>query len=192
MNHHLYKPRVSVRIICKTVSVLIITLLTATGPAIHSLSHAQSPAKTEIEAVFIYKFLNYIEWPEKDLSDKFTICTIGNSEMNKFIDIIEQKEHKGMKIDVIKKAPENDLKKCRIIFFGDAEKKLHEKALNLSAENAILTISSKKDFIESGGMINFIFTDNRVSFEINYKKADLSGLKISSKLLRLAKKVINK
>jgi hypothetical protein len=39
-------------------------------------------------------------------------------------------------------------------------------------------------------MINFVLEDNRVQFEVNRKEAEQAGLKISSKLLSVAKLVI--
>ena len=192
MNHQIANSGEVVCFICKTVSVLIITLVIILPLTLSQLSTAQSPTKTEIEAVFIYKFLNFIEWPETGDTDSFTICTIGNSDMNSAINMIEQKDHKGMKIKLRKKVQENDINNCRVIFFGEVDNNYFKNTINFSTENSILTIGDKNGFIESGGMINFIFDDNRVNFEINQKNADRAGLKISSKLLRLAKKVIKK
>ena len=42
-------------------------------------------------------------------------------------------------------------------------------------------------FAERGGMINFIIKNNKVSFEVNPEAATEANLRISSKLLRLAK-----
>ena len=39
-------------------------------------------------------------------------------------------------------------------------------------------------------MINFVLENNRVQFEVNRKAAEQAGLKISSKLLSVAKLVI--
>ena len=46
-----------------------------------------------------------------------------------------------------------------------------------------------KGFVEQGGMINFVLENDRVRFEVNHKAAEQAGLKISSKLLNVAKSV---
>jgi len=46
------------------------------------------------------------------------------------------------------------------------------------------------NFLESGGMINFLIEDKKVHFDINNTAAKKAKLKISSKVLRLAKRVI--
>jgi hypothetical protein len=54
----------------------------------------------------------------------------------------------------------------------------------------ILTVGETEHFIETGGIINFLMEDNKVRFEINDVAAKKSKLKISSQLLRLAKRVV--
>jgi hypothetical protein len=52
---------------------------------------------------------------------------------------------------------------------------------------SILTVGEAKGFAEHGGMINLTQEENRLRFEINLDAAQQSRLKISSKLLALAK-----
>ena len=54
----------------------------------------------------------------------------------------------------------------------------------------ILTIGETENFLESGGVINFLMEDEKVCFEINVTAAKINKLRISSKLLRLAKRVV--
>jgi hypothetical protein len=51
---------------------------------------------------------------------------------------------------------------------------------------AILTVGESDQFIENGGMINFIIQGQKIRFKINAELARNAGLKISSKLLSLA------
>ena len=55
----------------------------------------------------------------------------------------------------------------------------------------VLTVGEIDGFLESGGIINFIMEDEKVRFEINNTSARESELEIRSKLLRLAKRVID-
>jgi hypothetical protein len=54
----------------------------------------------------------------------------------------------------------------------------------------VLTVGETEDFAEDGGMIAFLVEENKIRFEINLEAADKAKLKISSKLLALAKTVI--
>ena len=52
----------------------------------------------------------------------------------------------------------------------------------------VLTIGESEEFLDLGGMINFVLEDTQLRFEINTESAEKVKLVISSKLLRLAKK----
>ena len=45
--------------------------------------------------------------------------------------------------------------------------------------------------LEKGGIINFVAEDEHVYFEVNHKAATAGGLYISSRLLGVAKRVID-
>jgi len=51
----------------------------------------------------------------------------------------------------------------------------------------ILTVGDTPGYAKQGCMIDFLMEDNKVRFEINAGAASLANLKISSKLLSLAK-----
>ena len=50
----------------------------------------------------------------------------------------------------------------------------------------------REDFLNNGSMVGLVNTDNRISFEINQQLAEDAGLKVSSRLLSLAKVVRRK
>jgi hypothetical protein len=45
-------------------------------------------------------------------------------------------------------------------------------------------------FLDAGGMIGFLLEENKVRFEINLNAADSARLKIGSRLLILARRVV--
>ncbi len=53
----------------------------------------------------------------------------------------------------------------------------------------VLTVGEAADFLGSGGMIRFCLEGNKVRFEINREAAESAKLRISSKLLLLARNV---
>ena len=50
----------------------------------------------------------------------------------------------------------------------------------------VLTVADTAGFLDHGGIINFVLEGSKVRFEINQEAAERAGIKISSKLLRLA------
>ncbi len=52
-----------------------------------------------------------------------------------------------------------------------------------------MTVGETEGFAQAGGVINFTVEESKVRFEINVTTAERAHLKISSKLLALAKVV---
>ncbi len=56
--------------------------------------------------------------------------------------------------------------------------------------SGILTVSEDSDrFLRDGGVISFVIENRHVRFDINQSAAESEGLKLSSRLLRVARSV---
>jgi hypothetical protein len=56
----------------------------------------------------------------------------------------------------------------------------------------VLTVSDMPEFIERGGMIQFVLVGGRVRFDVNLGSTENSGLGMSSELLKVAQRVKRK
>jgi YfiR/HmsC-like len=81
-------------------------------------------------------------------------------------------------------------KTCHIVFIASSEKAQFKQILEGLRGTCALTVSDTQGFVEQGGMINFVLENDRVQFEVSRKAVEQAGLKISSKLLSVAKLVI--
>ena len=76
---------------------------------------------------------------------------------------------------------------CQVLFVNSSDESflqaLHEKL----KDRSVLSIGESEQFPWTGGVIRFYDEDNKVRFEINQEAAEQARLKISSKLLQLAK-----
>jgi len=170
----------------------------------------------EIKTAFVYNFLKFIDWPKESPNpeqDKSAPNAAAQSQSNKIFMIgfvgsypfevanhtIKDKIVDGKKIDTLLVA-EKELKdpkllaqalsKCQVVFLSAEDKVDFQKILALIDEQPILTIGEQRGFLEAGGILNFIIVDNKISFEINLIAVDKARLSIRSKLLRLAKRII--
>ena len=71
--------------------------------------------------------------------------------------------------------------------FGKTNKPV--AAILASVPLGVLTVGDGERFVRGGGMVAFIIENRRVRFDINPSAAAGAGLKISSKLLSLARHV---
>jgi hypothetical protein len=73
------------------------------------------------------------------------------------------------------------------VFIPDAETRRGAERLGSLKTLPVLTVSDRKGFAESGGIIELYVDGGRVRFAINVDAVERSGLRLSSRLLGLAK-----
>ena len=76
---------------------------------------------------------------------------------------------------------------CPIVFISSSDKKALRSILEGLIRPGALTVGETEGFAQLGGVINLTLEDNRVHIEVNVDAAERARLKISSKLLNLAK-----
>ncbi len=146
----------------------------------------------ELKAVFVYNFLKFIEWPQEieDQKNQIILCIIGKTNLSEYLLSLEgQKIHEKTLIVKPKKDFLN-LQKCHALFIGKLSKNRFKNLLSRTTNEPILTISDLPNFIYKGGIIELYEEDKKIRFKINLRSAHEAKLKISSRLLRLAKEVI--
>lgn len=175
---------------------------------------SEESQETQVKAAFVYNFIKFVDWPkEKEVenNEPITIGIIGSGDFIKAFDPIKNKKIKDRNIsikyfpDYEKLKKSNDsydsqwdtkieaLKVCHVLMFCncDAVTIRNPNQIIKALEGLpILTIGESEKFLEAGGIINFLMEGNKVNFEVNSTAAKVNKLKISSNLLRLAKRVI--
>lgn len=79
---------------------------------------------------------------------------------------------------------------CHILFIGRDDAKKYGAILNLIRDLPVLTVGETPDFLDAGGIVNFVFAET-LQIDINLGAADRAHLKIRSPLAALARRVIN-
>jgi hypothetical protein len=170
----------------------------------------------QIKAAFLYNFIKFVDWPEEKMADSNEPIIIGIIGSEDFIDAFEPVKHKKIKnrnisikyfaglekLDKSKEVNESKwnqkiqktLKTCHVLFICTCDSvrtKNSTKIIKALKGLPVLIIGEMDDFLESGGIINFLMEDKKVRFEINNTAAKRAKLTISSKLLRLARRVVD-
>jgi len=182
------------RIIGRVIFFLGIMLFFIVPDIVAETTPLDRPGEYEVKAAFIYNFARFTEWKSSNHADSDSTFSIGVIGREPFGPILENTfQNKTIHEHPVKiKRAQNlqELIPCQIIFISESEQSHFEKILPLLAHRQILTIADFPGFAESGGMIELRVEENRVRFVINQKEAKEAGLKINSKLLNLAQKVI--
>jgi hypothetical protein len=145
----------------------------------------------QVKAVFLLNFTKFIDWPAAafELPDSpITICVLGEDPFGATLDqVVNGEIVNGRKVAVqrIKRPPAP--KSCQILFWGKSDIAAAKVLPGLG--HGVLTVGEGESFLHEGGMISFIIDNRRVRFEVNQTLAENAGLKLSSKLLSVARSV---
>jgi hypothetical protein len=176
--------------------IVLILLAAVLVPPAMAGSAAQD-REQKIKAAFLYNFINFVDWPEDKMTDNdepIIIGVIGNKDFVNAFDPIKDKQIRGKKIVIKYFKDLKDLKKCHVVLLcicGSTSPDNSKKIMDAVKNFPVLTVGEQADFLENGGNINFLTVDHKIRFEINLDSAKRNNLKIRSKLLKLAKRVIN-
>ncbi len=170
--------------------LLIITVCATANEAISMDSDPLLLPEYQVKAAFLYNFIKFVEWPNEalqDTSNTITIGILGKSPISAALKSIEDKGVKKHKLVIKHFKKHKDLELCHVLFISQSARKSLNEVLEKLQGSSTLTISEVEEFPRFGGMINFIIVESKVRFEINIEAAEKANLKISSKLLRLAR-----
>ena len=176
-------------------ALVVLTFILAGTAPMASGGEADGPTKEfKVKAAFLFNFALFTEWPEDAFpSPKAPFC-IGVLGKDPFGDILEEtlkgKMVSGRPIEIRRFKDLKEYKPCHILFVGETGKDNLETLAKTLKSAGVLTVSDIQGFAEKTGILQFRIIDNRVRFEINLDAANRARLKISSKLLKVAEKVI--
>ena len=164
------------------------------------LSGALKPARCQttaeeyqIKAAFLYHFAQFVEWPGSTMNGRdlsLNLCILdGDPHLLELRNSIEGKPIGSRVFHVRQLSPAQEIQGCQILFLSRDQARRQSAMLKSLHGLPVLTVGETSNFLTDGGMIRFHLKDNKIRFDINLGAADLSHLKISSRLLLLATSV---
>ena len=145
-----------------------------------------------IKAAYLYNFSRYVQWPVDAFptaETPFVIGVLGNDPFGDVLDeIARTKKVEGRRILVKRFASMAAYTPCHVLFLpASVDPQEKAAAIKMARGSPVLLVGESRDFAQQGGDINFFVEENKVRFEINPEAAKQARLRISSKLLSLAK-----
>ncbi len=169
----------------RLLSCLLVAPLLAAGEA----------SEREVKAAMLFSFTKFVEWPADSFhqaSAPLGICLLGRDPFGPLLDrLVADRSVAGHPIHVKRFHHTADTKGCHVLYIGSSESKHVEEALEAMPGAAVLTVSDTEHFTRRGGVVGFVMEDNKVRFEVNLNAAGRARLRISARLLKLARDVQN-
>ena len=156
---------------------------------------AQEANEQLVKVAFIYNFAKFTTWPDSAFADAgapVSLCVVGKHDFGDAFESVQGKSVGGRTVIVKYLSAYRDKDVCQIVYVAPSEKARLARIVSTGKETHALTVSDMDGFAEGGGIIRMVRgADDRIGFEINAKAAEESGIKLSSRLLSLAKKLFN-
>lgn len=147
-----------------------------------------------LKAAFLFHFAQFVEWPSSVLKNPpgpLVVCVVGQDPFRGELEgIVQGKSIDGRVLEVRRVKQLQDSRECHLLFIGKKESTRIPELIGTIRNVPVLTIGESDDFLQQGGIIRFCWEERKVRFEVNQEAAGKANLKISSRLLLLAKAVI--
>jgi len=167
-------------------------------------ARASAPARAtpeyseyEVKAEFIERFTRFVVWPESvfaSADSAFVICVWGSGPLATQLErVVARGKVKDRPARLFHVDPNEGLDGCHILYVAVADRAAVHAVMARTRGKPILSVADQPGLAEEGVLINLVLDeDGAVRFEINRDVADASRLKISAKLMRLARLVRNR
>lgn len=144
-----------------------------------------------VKAAFLLNFMRFVEWPSTAFSSSdapLTICILGRDPFGRFLtDIVRGETVQDRRIAVRRVSEVSAARMCQVVFLSAGSNSARVRAVE---QMGVLVVSDDSRLLRDGAMIAFAVDARRVRFDVNQKAAESAGLKISSKLLSVARTVV--
>jgi uncharacterized protein DUF4154 len=172
-------------------SSVALWLFLITSP--EALSQNEEGAEYPVKLAFLYNFTKFVEWPPGSYPaprSPFLICIVGHDPFNQTLEAeLRTRNVADHPLEVRTLKANDKLNACQIVFVPAPEKQQEDRIVSGLKGISTLTVGESEGFAVLGGIINFTVDSNKVHFEVNRIAADRAGLKLSSRLLSIAKLV---
>ncbi len=156
------------------------------------LPSAGQLTEEQVKAGFLFNFTKFVEWPANSFptaDSAISICVVGNNDFASTLESIVSGKVVGDRPVIVRRMQgvREDFRACHITYIPAFSAKAHGELLARLRSTNTLTVGNSDDFAAAGGMITFFLENSRVRFAINPEAARQAHLRISSRLLSLAK-----
>jgi serine phosphatase RsbU (regulator of sigma subunit) len=163
------------------------------------VAEAESMRKTEVEkteaqihlelgklkALFIFNFINYIEFPNKNEIDIFKIGILGKDKYleDALEELVKGKIINKKSIETVRFLTIQEISKTQILFVTNSESYDFKSISQRTNGQHTLLVTDQNYRPQT--MINFISVNNKIKFELDLKNCEKEKIKVSSTLVEM-------
>jgi hypothetical protein len=153
---------------------------------------AQGVEESDLKAAIVYNILLFVEWPAAVLPDgsgALSLCVGPNSRLREPLKALAGRELRGHPLELRELAPPEPGRPCHAVFIDAADRRL-AATLKPHDSAGALVVSDDPESPRDATAIVLHRVGNRIAFDVYLQPLRQARLQLSSKLLRLARGVI--
>lgn len=147
----------------------------------------------KIKAAFLYKFLDYTEFPAAAFADAAAPLVIGvlaADDVAEELGRIVARRNVQSRTVAVRTLRDNEMASgVHLLFVGGSDAARVRGVLKALPSAPLLLVTEAENGLQQGSVINFKVVDERVRFDVSLEAADKNGIKLSSRLLTVASHV---
>lgn len=145
-----------------------------------------SYSSINVISAYTLKLIHFVDFPEGGSPER--ICVVGDELVGLALVQLQNKQT-SPKVNIRGRDPTSNFDDCNVLFIGhEAAESIRSIAFTIK-DRPVLTMSNVKGSLGMGIMIEFVEVDQSIKMDISLKNSYKSGVKISSKLLSIARYV---
>ena len=148
-------------------------------------------AEHAVKAAFVFRFGEYVEWPDGTFADADAPLRIGVVGADPVATELERiaagLRVGGRRVVVVRPPPGSDADGLQVLFVGGPGGDAAAPSAN--GTPPLLTITEVAGAMPRDSVINLVVVDGKVRFDVSLSLAQSRGLRVSSRLLALARRV---
>ena len=148
-------------------------------------------AEYRIKAAFLVKFVGFIEWPDaafERADAPFVIGVLGGGPLANELEQVAAGRHVNghpMRVRLLGRG--DSPAGLQVLFVGRAEAARLGTVAAAGDGTPMLLVSEADGALTQGSAINFVVVDDKVRFDVALRPVNRAGLKISARLLAVAR-----
>jgi hypothetical protein len=151
---------------------------------------AQGTVEPALKAAFLYNFVKFTEWPDEAVpSDSaIALCVFGDEAVATALEqTVKGRQVGGRSVTVAR--VNVALSSCQILYVSGVDRRQAVQVIERVKAAPVFTVGDLDGFAALGGVGQLFVENGKMRFALNPAAAQRARLRISSKLLALAKVV---
>ena len=166
--------------------------LCACAPPSAAQGDAERALEHRVKAAFLFRFTEFVTWPEAAYAraeSPFVMVVTGPDGIaDNLRTITAGRSVAGRPIEVRRVGSADTIPPAQLVYLAGADSARVREQVRAAPRHA-LVVTEADGALDFGSVINFVLAEDRVRFDISLESAEKRALRLSSRLLSVARSI---